>query len=141
MLNLFKPHKILPKDPDFEKLRTNFAWLPAKTVQDTIENSAQWYQAENRQPMRRHVKSWFPAANVNHIPDTVSYDTIFSDTPAADDGILGLAGCTMLQLFSMPNLVSLFMVFPLMLRPVFLMLLRTLSITGSSCFFLIRFYW
>ena len=39
ILNLFKPHKILPKDPDFEKLRPNFAWLPAKTVQDTIENS------------------------------------------------------------------------------------------------------
>ena len=49
--------------------------------------------------MRHHVKSRFPVANVNHISDTVSYDTIFSDTPAADDGILGHAGCTMLQLF------------------------------------------
>ena len=49
--------------------------------------------------MRCHVKSRFPAANVNHIPDTVSYDTIFSDTSAADDGILGHTGCTMLQLF------------------------------------------
>ena len=80
--------------------------------------------------MRRHVKSRFPAANVNHIPDMVSYDTIFSDTPAADDGILGHAGCTMLKLF-MPSLVSLFMVFPLVLKPVFLMLLRTLSIAGE----------
>ena len=25
ILNLFKPHKILPKDPDFEKLQPNFA--------------------------------------------------------------------------------------------------------------------
>ena len=48
MLNLFKPHKILPKDPDYEKLRHNFAWLPAKTVRETIENSTQWYQTENR---------------------------------------------------------------------------------------------
>ena len=46
--------------------------------------------------MKHHFKSRFPAANVNHIPDTVSYDTIFSDTPADDDGILGHAGCTIL---------------------------------------------
>ena len=46
--------------------------------------------------MKCHAKSRFPAAIVNHIPDTVSYDTIFSDTPAADDGILSHAGCTML---------------------------------------------
>ena len=37
MLNLFKPHKILPKDPDFEKLRPNFAWLPAKTVKKPLK--------------------------------------------------------------------------------------------------------
>ena len=49
--------------------------------------------------MRRHIKYRFPAANVNHLPDTVSYDTLFSDTPAADDGVPGHAGCTMLQLF------------------------------------------
>ena len=49
--------------------------------------------------MRCHVKSRFPAANVNHIPDTVSYDIIFSDTPTADNSILGHAGFTMLQLF------------------------------------------
>ena len=96
MLNSFKPYKILPKDLDFEKLRPNFAWIPAKTVKETIENSTQWYQAENRCSIRHHVKFKFPAANVNHIPDTVSYDIIFSDTSVADDGILGHAGCTML---------------------------------------------
>ena len=46
--------------------------------------------------MRCHIKSRFPAANVNHIPDTVSYDTISSDTSAAADGILDHAGCRML---------------------------------------------
>ena len=80
--------------------------------------------------MRHHVKSRFPAANVNHIPDTVSFNTIFSDTPAADDGILGHAGCTMLQLFYAKPSQFVYGV-PLVLRPVFLMLLRTLSITGE----------
>ena len=49
--------------------------------------------------MRRHIKSRFPAANINHLPDTVSYDTLFSDTPAMDDGIPGHGGCTMMQIF------------------------------------------
>ena len=49
--------------------------------------------------MRHHIESRFPSANINHLPDTVSYDILFSDTPAADDGIPGHAGCTMLQFF------------------------------------------
>ena len=68
-------------------------------VKSTIENSTQWYQGENRFPMRRHIKSRFPSANVNHLPDTVSYDTLFSDTPALDDGIKGHGGCTMMEIF------------------------------------------
>ena len=99
MLSMFKPHKILPSNPDFEKLRPNFGWLPKDVVKATIENSTQWYQGENRFPMRCHIKSRFPAANVNHLPDTVSYDTPFSDTPALDDGIKGHGGCTMIEIF------------------------------------------
>ena len=49
--------------------------------------------------MRHHIKSRFSATNINHLPDTVSYDTLFSDTPVIDDGVPGHAGCTMLQLF------------------------------------------
>ena len=99
MLSMFKPHKILPSNPDFEKLRPNFGWLPKDVVKATIENSTQWYQGENRFPMRHHIKSRFPAANVNHLPDTVSYDTLFSDTPALDNGIKGHGGCTMMEIF------------------------------------------
>ena len=80
-------------------MRPNFAWLPADVVKNTIQNTTQWYRAENRHPMRRHLKSRFPAAHVNHLPDMVSYDTIFSDTPAGDYGVPGHAGCTKLQLF------------------------------------------
>ena len=36
MVNMYKPHKILPSNPDFEKLRPNFGWLPAETVKNTI---------------------------------------------------------------------------------------------------------
>ena len=49
--------------------------------------------------MRCHIKSRFPAANVNHLPDTVFYNILFSNTPAADDDVPGHAGCIMFQLF------------------------------------------
>ena len=49
--------------------------------------------------MRRHIKSRFPAANINHLPDMVSYDTLFLDMPALDDGIPGHGGCTIMQIF------------------------------------------
>ena len=49
--------------------------------------------------MRRHFKSRFPGANVPRREETVATDTIFSDTPALDDGIPGHGGCTMMQFF------------------------------------------
>ena len=49
--------------------------------------------------MRRHYKSRFPGANVPRREETVATDTIFSDTPALDDGISGHGGCTMMQFF------------------------------------------
>ena len=39
------------------------------------------------------------AANINHLPDTVSYNTLFLDMPALDDGIPGHGVCTMMQIF------------------------------------------
>ena len=49
--------------------------------------------------MQRHWKSRFPGANVPCRNEIVATDTIFSDTPAWDDGIGGHGGCTMLQFF------------------------------------------
>ena len=50
-------------------------------------------------PFRKHFKSRFPAANVRRLNTTVATDTFFSDTPAADDGILGHGGATMAQIY------------------------------------------
>ena len=48
----------------------------------------------------QHLKTQFPAANVNHLNETVATDTFFSDTEAHDDGILGHGGATMVQLYT-----------------------------------------
>ena len=49
--------------------------------------------------MRHHLKSRFPATNINHLPNTVSYSTLFSNMPVMDDSIPGHGGCTMMQIF------------------------------------------
>ena len=98
-IQVLMPRSILPKTPDFHRLRPYFGWIPHTRVRDTLKCTTQWYRAEGRLPMRRHFKSRFPGANVPRREETVATDTIFSDTPAHDDGIPGHGGCTMMQFF------------------------------------------
>ena len=93
------PKSRLTAKPDFEQLRPLFGWIPIYRIKDTIKHTTQWYQAEGQLPMCRHFKSRFPGANIPQREETVATDTIFSDTPALDDGIPGHGGCTMLQFF------------------------------------------
>ena len=49
--------------------------------------------------MQRHYKSCFLGANIPRQEETVATYTIFSDTPAFNDGIPGHGGCTMMQFY------------------------------------------
>ena len=49
--------------------------------------------------MWKHFKSCFPGANVPHLPEWYSFDTMFYDVPALDEGVPGHGGCTMIQMF------------------------------------------
>ena len=84
---------------DLDLLKPHFGWVSADRIQRTLEHTTQFYRASNHFPFRRHFKSRFPAANVRRLPEWYSTDTIFSDVPAADDGIPGHGGCTMAQLY------------------------------------------
>ena len=84
---------------DLDLLKPHFGWVSADRIQRTLEHTTQFYRAANHFPFRRHFKSRFPAANVRRLPEWYSNDTIFSDVPAADDGIPGHGGCTMAQLY------------------------------------------
>ena len=46
--------------------------------------------------MRHYIKSKFLVANVNHLPDNVSYNTLFSDTTTVDDSVPGYTRYVML---------------------------------------------
>ena len=86
---IYRPKSILPHKPDYQKLRPLFGWSSPSKIRDTIRSTTQWYKADQRLPMQRHWKSCFPGANVPRRNETVATDTIFSDTPAWDDGIGG----------------------------------------------------
>ena len=90
---------VIPANVDIAALRPNFGFLPEDRIKETLKNTTQFYRAENRYPPRRHLRSRFPGANVRRLPGKVAMDTMFSDTPALDDGILGHGGCTQVQLF------------------------------------------
>ena len=93
------PKSILPKKPDCKALRPHFAHLPADRVNAALENSTQWFKHEGREHLRADQKSRFPTAGVERLNEPVAHDTLFSDIPAHDDGLIGHGGCEMVQLF------------------------------------------
>ena len=93
------PQTVRPRLPDLDVLRPNFGWVPTDRIKATLDKTTQYYRATVHYPFRKHFKSRFPAANVRRLNEWFSTDTIFSDTPAHDDGIPGHGGCCMLQLY------------------------------------------
>jgi uncharacterized membrane protein YgcG len=75
-------HKIHLKERDYEGLRCCFAWAPIEVVKKTIENTTQFFNNIFRLPMRKHLKSRHPAANIPRRHEYVATDTFKSDTPA-----------------------------------------------------------
>ena len=81
--NIFvKKHDQQQTTIDNKKLKPYFGWVNADTIKKTFENSSQWAVTSTRFPVRKHIKSRFPAFNIPHRNDSVATDTIFSDKPA-----------------------------------------------------------
>ena len=80
-------HSHTKQNVDFEKLRPFFGWVQPDVIKRTFDKSTQWAVAITRFPMRKHIKSRFPALNITRRNEPVATDTIFSDTPAIDSGV------------------------------------------------------
>jgi hypothetical protein len=76
----------IPQPADFTALRPLFGWLPIKTIQDTFANTTQFARTARSTVMKKHYRSPFPALNVHRRNESVATDTVFSDTPAIDNG-------------------------------------------------------
>jgi hypothetical protein len=75
------------KEPNYDELRPNFGWAPADIIKQTFHATTQYAKQIIRENgMRRHFKSRFPALNIHRHCEAVATDTVYSDTPAVDDG-------------------------------------------------------
>ena len=76
-----------PQEPDWNALRPFFAWTSPSSIKDTFNVTTRHGTAPHTQDyIKKHFKSRNPVFNIPRRCEAVATDTIFSDTPAVDDG-------------------------------------------------------
>ena len=80
-------HQSSPQEPDWNTLRPFFAWTSPSNIKDTFNVTTRHRTAPHTQDSnKKHFKSHNPVLNIPRCSEAVATDTIFSDTPAFDDG-------------------------------------------------------
>ena len=80
-------HQSSPQEPDWNALRPFFAWTSPSSIKDTFNVTTRHRTAPHTQDyIKKHFKSRNPVFNIPRCTEAVATDTIFSDTPAVDDG-------------------------------------------------------
>ena len=80
-------HQSSPQEPDWNTLRPVFAWTSPSSIKDTFNVTTSHGTAPHTQDyIEKHFKSRNPVFNIPRCSEAVATDTIFSDTPAVDDG-------------------------------------------------------
>ena len=80
-------HQSSPQEPDWNTLRPCFAWTSPSSIKDTFNVTTRHGTAPHTQDyIKKHFKSRNPVFNIPRCSEAVATDTVFSDTPALDDG-------------------------------------------------------
>ena len=80
-------HQCSSQEPDWNALRPFFAWTSPSSIQDNFNVTTRHGSAPHTQDyIRKHFKSRNLVFNIPRRSEAVATDTIFSDTPAVDDG-------------------------------------------------------
>ena len=80
-------HQSSPQEPDWNTLRKVFAWTSPSSIKDTFNVTTRHVTAPHTQDyIKKHFKSRNPVFNIARRSEAVATHTIFSDTPAVDDG-------------------------------------------------------
>ena len=80
-------HHSSPQEPDWNALRPFFAWTSPSSIKDTFNVTTRHGTAPHTEDyIKKHFKSRNPVFNIPRRSEAVATDTIFSDTPAVDDG-------------------------------------------------------
>ena len=82
-----KLHQGSPQEPDWNALRPFFAWTSPSSIKDTFNVTTRHGTAPHTQDyIKKHFKYRNPVFNIPRCSEAVATYTIFSDTPAVDDG-------------------------------------------------------
>ena len=80
-------HQSSPQEPDWNTQCPFFAWTSPSSMKDTFNVTTRHGTAPHTQDyIKKHFKSRSPVFNMPRRSEAVATDTIFSDTPAVDDG-------------------------------------------------------
>ena len=80
-------HHSSPQEPDWHGLCPVFAWTSPSSIKNTFHVTTRHGTAPHTQDyIKKHLKSRNPVFNIPRCSEAVATDTIFSDTPAVDDG-------------------------------------------------------
>ena len=74
------------RQPDYSLLKPYFSWLPTDIIKKTFSSTTQYARTPMSTVLKKNFKSPFPALNVSRRNEPVATDTVYSDTPAVDDG-------------------------------------------------------
>ena len=77
---------VQPAKVDYERLQPRFGWLPINTIKRTFEVTTQYARMPMSVLLKKRYRSPYPACNVPRRNEPVATDTVYSDTPAIDDG-------------------------------------------------------
>ena len=80
-------HQSSPQEPDWNTQRLFLAWTSPSSIKDTFNVTTRHGTAPHTQDyIKKHFKSRNPVFSIPRCSEAVATDTIFSDTPAVDDG-------------------------------------------------------
>ena len=80
-------HQSSPQEPDWNTQRPFLAWTSPSSIKDTFNVTTRHGTATNTQDyIKKHFKPRNPVFSISRCSEAGATDTIFSDTPAVDDG-------------------------------------------------------
>ena len=80
-------HQSSPQEPDWNTQRPFLAWTSPSSIKDTFNVTTRHGTAPNTQDyIKNHFKPRNPVSSIPRCSEDLATDTIFSDTPAVDDG-------------------------------------------------------
>jgi hypothetical protein len=88
-------------------MRPLFAWLPTDVIKETFAWTTQMARmpmSETLKNLKNFFKSMYPALNVQRRNEPVATDTVYSDTPAIDDGSPVLSFISALKVLSLMSM-------------------------------------